>query len=122
MKERIKAFRQHMHWTQADFAAHIGVTRNVVASWEIGRVQPPETVLRFLTSSYSVNYDWLVNGREPMMVPRESVTLDRVDRLLDNKDPLCQAVLTSLAELPPEAWETIGAFVDRLHAAMHEKA
>ncbi len=38
--ERIKAIREKLDCTQAELAAKLRVTRDAVASWEIGRSRP----------------------------------------------------------------------------------
>ena len=72
VKERIRKFRRQMKWTQADFATRMGVTRDVVASWENGRVEPPEAVIRLICREYDISYDWLKNGRETMPTTNRS--------------------------------------------------
>jgi len=119
MKERIKKLRRQMKWTQTNFAARVGVTRDVVASWESGRVEPPEAVIRLICREYAVNYDWLKNGREPMCVPAVRQTVDRLERIMNGDNVFLKTVFRELSELPEEAWEEIGAFVDRLYAANH---
>ncbi|HNX61899.1 MAG TPA: helix-turn-helix transcriptional regulator [Candidatus Limiplasma sp.] len=119
MKERIRKFRRQMKWTQADFATRMGVTRDVVASWENGRVEPPEAVIRLICREYDISYDWLKNGREPMVVPRDSLTLDKVDRILNGENALMKAVFREMADLPPEGWEILSRFVDRLYESNH---
>jgi len=119
LKERIKKIRQQLKWTQTDFAAHIGVTRDVVASWENGRVEPPEAVVRLICREYAINYDWLKNGREPMNVPVDRQTADKLEQIMNGDNEFLKAVFRGLGDLPDEAWEEIGSFVDRLYEAHH---
>ncbi len=119
MKERIKKIRKQRKWTQTDFAARVGVTRDVVASWETGRVEPPEAVIRLICREYAINYDWLKNGREPMNVPVDRQTVDKLEQIMNGDNEFLKTALRGLSELPEEAWEAIGVFVDRLYAAHH---
>jgi len=114
MNERIKTFRRQMKWTQAEFAQCIGVTRNVVASWENGRVEPPEAVIRLICREYAISYDWLKNGREPMNIPEDMLTLDKLERAMTGENEFVKSVFRELADLPPDAWAMLEAFVDRL--------
>lgn len=47
--ENLRLLRKHMIMTQQQFARHIGVERNTVARWEMGKHEPqgkPRTVVR----------------------------------------------------------------------------
>lgn len=116
MNERMKLVRKHMRMTQSDFAARIGVTRDVVASWENGRVETPEAVVRLLCREQGISYDWLRNGLEPMFVPADALLADKLECIMAGDNTFVKAALRELIDLPTEAWEQIGAFVDRLYA------
>lgn len=117
MKERIKQVRRQMKLTQSAFAARVGVTRDVIASWENGRVEPPEAVIRLLCREQGVSYAWLKHGQEPMSVPVETVLVDKLERIMAGDNEFVKSALSELINLPTEAWEQIGQFVDRLYNA-----
>lgn len=114
MKERIRQIRSHASQTQAEFAASVGVTRDIVASWENGRVEPPEAVVRLICRDFSVNYAWLKGGQEPMNVPVEALVLSKVERIMKGDNEFVKAVFRELTNLPTEAWEEIAAFMSRV--------
>jgi transcriptional regulator with XRE-family HTH domain len=117
----MKTIRRAMKWTQAEFASRLGVTRDVVASWENGRVEPPEAVIRLICHEYAIHYEWLKNGREPMTVPVDALMMDKLERIMSGDNDFLKAVFRELADLPTEGWELIGALVNRLYAANHPK-
>ena len=117
MKERIKQVRRQLKLTQSAFAARVGVTRDVIASWENGRVEPPEAVIRLLCREQGVSYAWLKHGQEPMSVPVETVLVDKLERIMAGDNEFVKSALSELINLPTEAWEQIGQFVDRLYNA-----
>lgn len=117
MKERIRQVRKQMKLTQAAFAARVGVTRDVVASWENGRVEPPEAVVRLLCREQGISYLWLKTGQEPMALPADALLVDKLERIMAGDNEFVKAALRELIDLPTEAWEQLGAFVDRLYAA-----
>ncbi|MEA4998628.1 MAG: helix-turn-helix transcriptional regulator [Candidatus Limiplasma sp.] len=117
MKERIKQVRKQLRQTQAAFAAHVGVTRDVVASWENGRVEPPEAVIRLICRDQGVSYEWLKEGKEPMSAPAETVLVDKLERIMSGDNEFVKVALRELINMPTEAWEHIGTFVDRLYQA-----
>ena len=43
-------------------ADHLGVTRETVSRWMVGRTRPSEATLRAWADRTGVPYDWLVNG------------------------------------------------------------
>ena len=110
-----------MKLTQTAFAARIGVTRDVVASWESGRVEPPEAVVRLLCRDLAISYDWLRYGQEPRDVPENVMVLDKLERIMSGDNAFVKTVFLELADLPAEAWERIGTMVDRLYEASHPR-
>jgi transcriptional regulator with XRE-family HTH domain len=115
LNERIKLVRKHMKLTQTGFAGRIGVTRDVVASWENGRVEPPEAVIRLICREQGISYDWLRFGAEPMFVPADALLADKLECIMAGDNAFVKSALRELIDLPTEAWEQIGAFVDRLY-------
>jgi transcriptional regulator with XRE-family HTH domain len=117
LKERIKKVRRQLKLTQANFATRVGVTRDIVASWEGGRVDPPETVIRLICREYGVSYEWLKFGKEPMYVPPTPLVMDKLEHIMRGDNEFVKTVFRELSDLPVEAWEQIGTFVNRLYAA-----
>lgn len=48
--------------TQQEFANRIGVKRNTIGQYEIGRNEPIDTVINLICREFNVNEDWLRNG------------------------------------------------------------
>ena len=62
MKDRIKKLRKSLDMTQQEFANRIGVKRNTIGQYEIGRNEPIDTVINLICREFNVNEDWLRNG------------------------------------------------------------
>ena len=62
MKDRIKKLRKSLDMTQQEFANRIGVNRNTIGQYEIGRNEPIDTVINLICREFNVNEDWLRNG------------------------------------------------------------
>ena len=122
MKGRIRQVRTQLKLTQAGFAALVGVTRDVVASWENGRVDPPEAVVRLICRDYGISYEWLKTGQEPMKVPVDMLTLEKVEQLINGDNDFIRVFFRELADLPKEGWEQINQFVDKLYLANHKES
>lgn len=62
MNERLKKIRKALDLTQQDFASRIGVKRNTVATYEMGRSSPSDSAVSLICREFNVNEDWLRNG------------------------------------------------------------
>ena len=69
MNERIKRIRKDAGLTQEQFAKRLGVKRNTVATYEMGRSTPIDAAITSICREFNVNEDWLRNGTEPMYLP-----------------------------------------------------
>lgn len=66
MKDRIKSLRKSLDMTQQEFADKIGLKRNSVASYEIGKNYPMDTVIKSICREFNVNEEWLRTGEGEM--------------------------------------------------------
>ncbi len=114
MQERLKTIRRHMNLTQRQFAEVIGVSRDMVASWEIGRVLPSEAILRLISKVCAVSYPWLKSGEGEMTECRQEAQMEKLLRILDGDNAFMKTFLCSLADLPKEAWEQMEVFMKGL--------
>ncbi len=70
MNERIKKLRKTLDYTQQEFADRIGVKRNTIAQYEIGRNEPIDTVIRSICREFGVNESWLRFNEGDMFIQR----------------------------------------------------
>ena len=68
MKDRLIKLRKALKLTQQKFADEIGVKRNTVATYEMGRNEPIDTVIKLICDKFKVNENWLRNGEGEMFV------------------------------------------------------
>jgi len=64
--ERIKQLRQILGLTQTEFASKIGITYKMLGLYERGAYDPPEKVLKLISSVFGVSYKWLKEGKGEM--------------------------------------------------------
>ena len=76
MNERIKQLRKALGYTQQEFADRIGVKRNTIAQYEIGRNEPIDSVVNLICKEYNVNPDWLRDGSGEMFIDPATFSLD----------------------------------------------
>ena len=70
MNERIKELRKALGLTQQDFAERIGVKRNTIAQYEIGRNPPIDAVITSICREFNVSESWLRGGTGEMFIER----------------------------------------------------
>ena len=73
---RIRQLRKTLDLTQQEFAEKIGIKRNTIATYEMGRNEPIDSVITLLCREYGVNEVWLRTGAGKMFVPKATNTLD----------------------------------------------
>ena len=98
MDERLKELRKSLGLTQEAFSTKIGIKRNTLANYEVGRNDPIDAVLFSICSVFNVNEDWLRNGQGEMFVETEQTYLSELSRQYD-LDELDQAILESYLAL-----------------------
>ena len=88
MKDRIKSLRKTLDLTQQEFADKIGLKRNSVASYEIGRNYPMDTVIKSICREFNVNEEWLRTGEGEMFeeLTEQQKILKYTALLLKDKD------------------------------------
>jgi transcriptional regulator with XRE-family HTH domain len=62
ISERIKILRKKSKLSQTEFGKCLGVSRDVIANLEYGRVNPKEPFISLLCSVFNINKDWLLSG------------------------------------------------------------
>lgn len=110
MDERIKELRKALGFTQQQFADRIGVKRNTVGQYEIGRNPPTDTVITLICREFSVNEDWLRNGEGEMFVPksRNEELFEFVTKVAEGpKNDIRAKLLTVMSRLTDEQWELL---------------
>lgn len=78
MNTRIKKLRKTLDLTQRDFADRIGVKRNTVATYEMGRSAPSDAAISLICREFKVNEAWLRTGIGEMFSAAPSNALDKL--------------------------------------------
>lgn len=86
MNNRIKELRRELEMTQDDFAKKLGLARNSIANYEIGRRIPSNSVIKSICREFGVSEDWLRNGTEPKYILIEDEEAAYVSDLLEESD------------------------------------
>lgn len=62
MKDRIRELRKSLGMSQEVFAAELGATRGMIASYELGRVVPSDPMIELICTKFKVSKEWLLKG------------------------------------------------------------
>lgn len=88
MNERIKKLRKALDLTQQEFASKIGVKRNTVATYEMGRSVPSDSALSLICKTFNVNEQWLRTGEGEMFnqpQSRKDEIQHMVERMMEGR-------------------------------------
>ena len=128
MKDRIRALRKALDMTQKEFAEKIGLKRNSVASYEIGKNYPMDTVIKSICREFNVNEDWLRTGEGEMFIqlPEEDEVAAYVSDILedDGENPLyliIKEIMHTYNEVSPKSQEILCDFSKRLLDNLNQK-
>ncbi len=76
MNSRIKKIRKSLDLTQQEFADRLGIKRNTVATYEVGKSNPSDAAISLICREFNVNEEWLRTGVGEMFSPRPTNTLE----------------------------------------------
>lgn len=68
LKDRIKKLRKELDLTQQKFAGRLGVQRNTIAMYEMGKNVPSEAIILSICREFNVNEEWLREGTGEMFI------------------------------------------------------
>lgn len=113
--DRIKTIRKTLAEknTQAEFGVKLGVTREVITSYETGRVIPPEPTIRLISTTYRVNYHWLKDGEGEMYIPAVSDDM-LVDEVMAGENEFAKSTFRAFAKLGDAEWQLLKTLVDEI--------
>lgn len=110
MDERIKELRKALSLTQQEFSERIGVKRNTVAQYEMGRNPPTDTVITLICREFNVSEEWLRTGAGDMFQPksRNEELFEFAAKVAEGDPGSIQAqLLAVMARLTDEQWEVL---------------
>ena len=111
MNERLLALRKYLHRTQKEFGVELGVSRDVIANLEAGRVIPKDAFIKLVCTTYCVNEEWLRTGSGSMLDDSKPSILDRL-AAEKNLTPREQAVVSAFLDLSPQDRAAIMRYLD----------
>ena len=121
MKDRIRIVRKRSGLNQTEFGSRIGATQAMLTSYETGRVEPSDTVLKLISKEFGVSYIWLKTGEGPMEDPMpDDDSLDRLTETYRSLPDRLRMLVDALAKMDPEWWKTLDAAFDEIERRKKE--
>lgn len=102
--ERIRMIRksQNPKMNQEEFAKSLGVTLQMVYTYENDRVVPNDAFKMLLCRTYNVNNRWLDTGEGEMFVEEPDFIHDLVEKSMGSHDKRTRKIIERFLRLPPE--------------------
>lgn len=110
ISDRIKELRNSLGITQQELADTIGVKRNTVATYEMGRSIPSDSALSLLCREFNVSEEWLRTGKGEMYNPvtRDEALAEAFGKILaDEKPSFKRQLFHVLCSLDVEQWKVL---------------
>lgn len=124
MHTRIKELRSHLNLTQQEFADRLGIKRNTVATYEMGRSVPSDAVIILICREFSVSEKWLRTGEGEMTVSstRDEAIASFFGRVLaEEESSFKRRLVAAFARMPESHWEILADIAERIAAESSEK-
>ena len=122
MTERIKEIRRAVGCTQQEFADRLGLKRNTIATYEIGKAVPSDRTISDICREFRVSEVWLRTGEGEMFLRQtEAEQLAEITTRmeLDQDDPFI-SMITSAVKSYYKLSETEKAAISKLVDGMIE--
>lgn len=116
MNKRIKELRKSLGMTQDDFGKKIGLARNSVANYEIGRRTPTNAVITSICREFNINENWLRTGEGEMKIEdcREERYSMNIAKFQRTDDETIIRWANAIAETNPEVLREIEKFMKKI--------
>ncbi len=116
MNKRIKEIRRRAGLTQEEFGKRLGIKRNTVATYEIGRNQPIDAVISLICREFNINEEWLRTGQGEMTYAkgRNQIVSEFAADLIKEPESFKTRLIESLAKLDEKDWIELEKIFDKL--------
>lgn len=123
MNTRIKQIRKALRLTQQEMSDSLGLKRNTIASYEIGRIIPSDRTIGDICRIYNVNEEWLRTGIGEMFVPRtrrDEIAAYMGQVLGGKRTDVEEAIIAVMAKTSVAEWELIKAYIAKIQGEIEK--
>ena len=124
MNERLKELRKSLGFTQQAMADKLGIKRNTVATYEIGKAIPSDRTISDICREFHVNEEWLRSGTGEMFTPqRKSDEIARflADVMMEDESEFKFRLTSALAKMDDKGWDEIEKLIERINEKNEKK-
>ena len=120
MKDRIKKIRKELDLTQQKFSDKLGVQRNTIAMYEMGRTVPSDAIILSICREFNVNEEWLRTGKGDIFIKqtRDEQIASFIGSIQSSADDsFKKRFISMLSALEESEWEVL----EKMMIMLHEK-
>lgn len=114
LNERIKQVRKESGLSQELFGSRLGITKSSVSLLESGKNNPSEQTLKLICTEFNINYNWLLNGTEPMAAQNNISSMARIDAIMTGENEFAKSTFKEFAKLDKSEWELLEKIIKKL--------
>lgn len=117
MYERLKKLRKELALTQQEFADRLKISRGNIATYEVGKSVPSDSVINLICNTFNVNENWLRTGNGTMFneLSRDEEIAEFLATVqLGGNKTFKHRFVTALSRLNDDAWEILAQFCEEL--------
>lgn len=114
--ERLKKLRKMLDLTQQEFADKIGIKRNTMAQYEIGRNEPIDAVIISICREFNVNEKWLRTGEGDMFISSDDANIEKLERILKGENSLAKNLFKTFIAFDEEDWEALNRMIEKFNS------
>lgn len=122
MKDRIKKLRKSLDLTQQGFADRIGLKQSTIATYEMGRNEPIDTVINLICREFNVREEWLRTGEGEMFNPEPQSNYDVLKGAYPHLIPEMFALADEILKLPEAQQKAVMDFFHKAAKRVQEIA
>jgi len=114
--ERIKFLRKILKLNQQEFAKRIGIARGYLSELESNRKKPPERILRLISHTFGVRYEWLKEGKGEIWEKKKEVPVwfkEFLEKASDLDIETVRAITEMLKEMNEEDKKLFLKFLEK---------
>lgn len=123
INQRIKEVRKAEGLTLEKFGQRIGITATSCSLLEKGKNNPSNQTIVAICREFGVSKQWLVEGIGEMYVKRDmnqEIGMMVTAVMKDADESFRKRFIAALLQVPPEGWDAIEEFVNKLSTAEKE--
>ncbi len=116
--ERVKEIRkaQKPKINQLEFGNKMGISRDAISNIELGRVVPPESIIKLICATYGVSYAWLKDGIGQMYLPPDTDE-ELVDKVMAGENEYAKNIMKAFAKLGDDEWLMFKKMIEKIYKA-----